>query len=111
MTEIPDRMITVGQAADLTGKSERWIQNLVSDGFISKGRKGEYSLFQVLSGVSDYYQMRILAKGSDEHARTFVMERRAMIAGLRAQVQALEAENGRLKAELAAMKKCVSPNG
>lgn len=102
MTGFQDRMITVGDAAALTGKSERWIQNLVSDGFIVKGRKGEYSLVAVLGGVADYCQMRLLAKGGEEHARTFVMERRAMMAELQTEVRKLEAENARLQARLMA---------
>lgn len=101
MTGFQDRVITVGEAAALTGKSERWIQNLVTEGFIVKGRKGDYSLLAVLSGVADYFQMRLLAKGSEEHARNFVMERRAMMADLRAEIGKLEAENARLKARQA----------
>lgn len=72
-----DHKITVTQAAELTGKSVRWIQNLVTDGFIERTAKGEYTLGALLRGVADYYEARVLAKGGEATAKAFVMERRA----------------------------------
>lgn len=72
-----DRKITVVEAAELAGKSVKWVQNLVSEGFIERPTKGEYTLSAVLRGVVDYYAFRLLAKGGEEAAKAFVLERRA----------------------------------
>lgn len=77
--------ITVTEAAELTGKSVRWVQNLVAEGFIERPAKGEYTLGALLRGVADYYAFRLLAKGGEETAKAFVMERRVYAEELKRQ--------------------------
>jgi phage terminase Nu1 subunit (DNA packaging protein) len=48
--------ITVGQAAALLGRSERWVTDLVQKGFIAKEARGQYSLVAVVRGAVAYYE-------------------------------------------------------
>lgn len=55
--------LTVQQVATLFGKSDRYFQNLVKDGFIKQERRGEYLLKDVCIGVCEYYDS-LLAKSN-----------------------------------------------
>jgi hypothetical protein len=46
----------LGTVAQLCGKSERWVQLLVQQGYITQEKKGEYILVNVVRGVVAYYE-------------------------------------------------------
>lgn len=48
--------LTLAQAAALIGKSPRWVQILVQQGWIQRDRAGEYPLVALVRGVLDYQQ-------------------------------------------------------
>jgi len=48
--------ITVAQAAALLGRSERWVQGLVTSGYMDRAARGEYTLVGVIRGALAYYE-------------------------------------------------------
>lgn len=53
-TKAPAQTISVQQAATLLNRSVRWVQNLVSDGYIQKEGHGRYSVVAVVRGAMAY---------------------------------------------------------
>lgn len=48
--------ITVTQAGALLNRTPRWVQNLVAAGFITKSKRGAYTLVEVVRGAVAYYE-------------------------------------------------------
>lgn len=56
---VADDVWTVSQAALLFDRTPRWVQNLVSSGFIDKSDRGRYPSSAVCRGVVGYYEAQL----------------------------------------------------
>lgn len=116
MDFVEDRLITVIEAAELTGKSERWVQILVKDGWIERAERGRYSVAGVIRGATGYAAAQALARGGEDVAAEFVRDRlahdrhvtelhraahRRMIAAVRKELAALGADPAAVRAAVA----------
>src|SRR5689334_7200475 len=68
MAEEKPKTITVGQAATLLNKTERFVEYLVSYGFVLKSKKGQYSLTAVIHGYVDYMDQKLAASSKSAAA-------------------------------------------
>lgn len=74
--------ITVAQAAALFNRTPRWVQMLVSAGFIKKTKRGEYSVVEVVRGAMGYYEDQ-LAKANKSAAASRATDARTREIELR----------------------------
>ncbi len=51
--------VTVKRAAQLFGRTSRWLQTLAAAAYIAKPERGRYSLAAVCKGVADYYDAQL----------------------------------------------------
>lgn len=113
---VEDRLITVTEAAELTGKSARWVQKLADDGWIERAERGRYSMAGVIRGAAGYAAAQALARGGENVAVEFVRDRlaydrqvaelhraaiRRMIAAARKELAALGADAATVRAAVA----------
>jgi hypothetical protein len=113
---VEDRLITVTEAAELTGKSARWVQKLADDGWIERAERGRYSMAGVIRGATGYAAAQALAKGGADVAVEFVRDRlaydrqvaelhraahRRMIAAARKELATLGADAATVRAAVA----------
>lgn len=74
---VEDQLISVTEAAELTGKSARWVQKLADDGWIERAERGRYSVAGVIRGATGYAAAQALARGGEAVAVEFVKDRLA----------------------------------
>lgn len=64
MTTKTDSTVTVGQAARLLGRSERFVQKLRAEGWISTAGRGRYPLGDLVRGAMAYQDAQIKKAGA-----------------------------------------------
>lgn len=63
----PSNAITLQQAAAICQKSDKWVRNLVTNGFLIQEKRGQYSPVNLVRGVIAYYDN--LAESSSKKAK------------------------------------------
>jgi hypothetical protein len=81
--------LSLGQAAALMGRSERWVQGLAKAGYVDKAARGEYALVSLIRGALAYYEDQ-LAKNNKSAAATKASEARTREIELRIQERSRE---------------------
>lgn len=88
MTEDPlDQTFTVGQVADLCGRSQSWIKQLTQAGHIKTRGRGRYPLRNLTRGIVAHYEA-LIEKGSKAAVASKASEARTKEIELRTAMRA-----------------------